>query len=112
MITSKSKKKEAAVRPRKKITAPHTRKGVKGGCSPQNNRRKPLRLLNELPVGGNKILYENFYDPSTGSLPRQKSDQLRRTNDKVNLGQAVGAVRNRREIGLHERVSRSLVLYA
>jgi hypothetical protein len=112
MITSKSKKKEAAVRLRKKITAPHTRKGVKGGCSPQNNRRKPLRQLNELPAAGNKILYENFYDPSTSGLPRQKSDQLRRMNDKVNLGQAVGTVRNRSEIGLHERASRSLVLYA
>jgi hypothetical protein len=86
--------------------------GVKGGCSPQNNCRKPLTLLNELPAGGNKILYENFCHPSTGRLPRQKSDQLRRMNDKVNLGQAVGTVRNRSEIGLHERASRSLVLYA
>jgi hypothetical protein len=95
----------------KKITAPHTRRGVKGGCSPQNNRRKPSRLLNELAAGGNKILYENFYNPSTGGPPWQKSEELR-MNDKVNLGQAVGTVRNRSEIGLHERASRSLVLYA
>jgi hypothetical protein len=85
MITIKSKKKEAAVRLRKKITAPHTRRGVKGGCSPQNNRRKPFRLLNELPAGGNKILYENFYHPSTGVPPRQKSDEIRTRNDKVTL---------------------------
>jgi hypothetical protein len=61
MITSKSKKKEAAVRVRKKNYRPPRPMGVKGGCSPQNNRRKPLRLLNELPAGGNKILYENFH---------------------------------------------------
>ena len=29
--------------------------GVKGGCSPQNNREKTSRLLNELPVSGNKF---------------------------------------------------------
>jgi hypothetical protein len=67
-----SKNKETDFR-LQKITAPHTREGVKGGCSPQNNRRKPLRLLNELQAGGNKILYENFYNPSNGAPPRQKS---------------------------------------
>ena len=29
--------------------------GVKGGCSPQNNCEKTSRLLNELPVSGNKF---------------------------------------------------------
>jgi hypothetical protein len=98
--------------PSKKITAPHTREGVKGGCSPQNNRRKPLTLLNELQAGGNKILYENFHNPSTGAPPRQKTDESGKINDNVRFGKAVGTVRNRSEIGLHERASRSLVLHA
>ena len=34
--------------------------GVKGGCSPQNNRERTSRLLNELPVGGNKFYVKNF----------------------------------------------------
>ena len=29
--------------------------GVKGGCSPQNNREKTSSLLTELPASGNKF---------------------------------------------------------
>jgi hypothetical protein len=35
--------------------------GVKGGCSPQNNR-KTSRLLNELPVDRNKFYVKNFLE--------------------------------------------------
>jgi hypothetical protein len=43
MITSKSKKKAANVCPPKNYRPPRPI-GVKGGCSPQNNRRKLPRL--------------------------------------------------------------------
>jgi hypothetical protein len=33
--------------------------GVKGGCSPQNNRKKLSTLVNELPADRNKIYLKN-----------------------------------------------------
>jgi hypothetical protein len=79
MITSKSKKKEAAVRVRKNYRPPRPM-GVKGGCSPQNNRRKPLRLVNELPAGGNKFLYENFHFFRPVARRDKTSDELEEIN--------------------------------
>jgi hypothetical protein len=75
MITSKSKKKEAAVLRRKNYRPPHPR-GREGRLFPPEQSLKTLRLVNELPAGGNKILYENFYIPSNGVPPRQRSDEL------------------------------------
>jgi hypothetical protein len=61
MITSKSKKKEGAVRLRKKNYRPPRPKEREGRLFPPEQSLKTLRLLNELPAGGNKILYLNFY---------------------------------------------------
>src|SRR5215470_10825127 len=55
-ITSKSKKKAATFVP-KKYRPPHPI-GVKGGCSPQNNRRKLFNALSEVSPAGNKILHK------------------------------------------------------
>jgi len=33
--------------------------GVKGGCSPQNNRKKLSSLVNELPTDRNKFYLKN-----------------------------------------------------
>ena len=67
--------------------------GVKGGCSPQNNREN-LGVLNELPAGGNKILHENFCIPRQGPWYGKKSDELEEMNDEVRPAKLL-AMRNR-----------------
>ncbi|PYL61309.1 MAG: hypothetical protein DMF24_07550 [Verrucomicrobia bacterium] len=71
-----------------------------------------MTLVNELLAGGNKFLYENFHILRAASAAWQKRYGAGKMNDKVRLAQAVGAVRNRDEIGLHEGAARSLVLHA
>jgi hypothetical protein len=67
--------------------------GVKGGCSPQNNRRKPLRLLNELPAAGNKILYENFHIFRPAAGRGKTTDDLEEINDIAWPGEAIGGAK-------------------
>jgi hypothetical protein len=85
--------------------------GVKGGCSPQNNRKKLSTLVNELPMDRNKILSEKFACVGSQSDKSQITDASngldfsdfhpvsRRT--KYSLGRC-----------LRKRVSQFLVLYA
>ena len=55
---------------------------------------KTLSLLNELPAGGNKILYENFFILRQGPRYGKKSDELEEMNDEVRPAKLL-AVRNR-----------------
>jgi len=52
---NRSKRKEAANAASTKNYRPPHQRGVKGGCSPQNNREKLSRLVNELFAAGNKF---------------------------------------------------------
>jgi hypothetical protein len=72
---------------------------------------KTLRLLNELPAGGNKILYENFCTLRKGPWYGKKSDELDEMNDEVRPAKLTPC-EIASEIGLHEAASQSPVLHA
>ena len=74
---------------KKNYRPPHPR-GREGRLFPPEQSQKTLRLLNELPAGGNKILYENFHIPRQPLLPLQKKDELEKINDNVRFGKAFG----------------------
>src|SRR5215468_9974014 len=65
----RSKKKAANVWALKNYRPPH-QIGVKGGCSPQNNRRKLSSLVSEVASAGNKILQKIFTKISPDSAVR------------------------------------------
>ena len=68
-----SKKKAANVLAPKNYRPPHPI-GVKGGCSPQNNRRKLFNALSEVSPAGNKILHKIFVQFSGRELENKITD--------------------------------------
>jgi hypothetical protein len=69
--------------------------GVKGGCSPQNNRRKLSTLVSEVLPAGNKILHKIF----------TKFSAVLGLGIGINKGGTAGK-------GLRKRALRFLVLHA
>jgi hypothetical protein len=89
---SKSKKKEADFACKK--LPPPTPDGREGRLFPPEQSLKTLRLLNELPAGGNKFLYEIFTFFGRRPGVAKKSDELEEINDVARPGGAIGGAKS------------------
>jgi hypothetical protein len=85
--------------------------GVKGGCSPQNNRKKLSTLVNELPADRNKILSEKFACVGSQSDKSQIADVSKGAGFS-DLRPVSLRTKHSLERCLRKRVSQFLVLYA